>query len=98
VLHEAWLSVSGNEVCMEKVYPQITIYTRPWCGSTMRVKRWLDRREIVYTEIDISQDREAARYVEKLNGGFQSVPTILFDGVHVATEPSTAELGQLFGE
>jgi mycoredoxin len=76
--------------------PRIMVYTRPWCGSVMRVKRWLDRRGIPYTEINISQDAEAARQVEKLNGGHQSVPTILFDGVHVATEPTTVELEQLF--
>ena len=82
---------------MTKIYPQITIYTRPWCGGTMRVKRWLDQRDIPYTEIDISKDAEAARFVETLNRGYQSVPTILFDGVYVATEPSTAELERLLG-
>ncbi len=81
---------------MSRSYPQVTIYIRPWCGSAMRVKHWLDQQGIPYTEIDISRDKEAARYVEGLNGGYQSVPTILFDGVHVATEPSTAELEQLF--
>jgi mycoredoxin len=80
---------------MIKSYPQITVYTRPWCGGAMRVKRWLDQQNIPYTEIDISRDAEAARYVETLNHGYQSVPTILFDGVHVATEPSTAELERL---
>jgi len=82
---------------MAKSYPQITIYTRPWCGNSMAVKRWLDQRGIPYTDIDITQDREAARYVERLNGGYQSAPTILFDGVHVATEPSAAELEELLG-
>jgi mycoredoxin len=82
---------------MEKSYPQITIYTRPWCGSVLRVKRWLDQRGIPYTEINIAQDKEAARYVESLNGGNQAVPTIVVDGVHVATEPSTADLERLLG-
>jgi len=82
---------------MDKSHPQITIYSRPWCGSVLRVKRWLDRQGIAYTEIDISRDPEAARYVEELNGGYQSVPTILFDGVYVATEPSTADLERLLG-
>lgn len=81
---------------MDKSYPQITVYTRPWCGGTMRVKRWLDERGIPYTEVDISKDEKAARFVEALNGGYQSVPTILFDGKHVATEPSPAELERLF--
>jgi mycoredoxin len=82
---------------MSQSYPQITVYVRPWCGSVMRVKRWFDQREIPYAEIDITKDPEAARYVEELNNGYQSVPTILVDGRHVATEPSTAELEQLFG-
>ena len=81
---------------MDKSYPQITIYSRPWCGSVMRVKRWLDNRGIHYTEIDISKDQEAARHVEELNGGYRSVPTLLIDGEYVATEPSTAELEKLF--
>jgi mycoredoxin len=82
---------------MEESVPEVTVYTRPWCGGSTRVKRWLDGRGISYTEIDISRDSDAARYVEGLNGGYQSVPTILFDGKHVATEPSIAELEQLFG-
>jgi mycoredoxin len=82
---------------MAEATPQITLYTRPWCGGVMRVKRWFDQRQIPYTEIDISADAEAARYVEQLNGGYQSVPTIVVDGKHVATEPSTAQLEQLFG-
>jgi mycoredoxin len=80
---------------MAQTYPQIILYIRPWCGSVMRVKRWLDQRSIAYTEIDITKDKEAARTVERLNNGNQSVPTILFNGVHVATEPSTAELEKL---
>jgi mycoredoxin len=86
-----------DQVNMEKAYPQITMYVRPWCGGVMRVKRWLDKRGIPYTEIDISRDAESARYVERLNGGCQSVPTILVDEAHVATEPSTADLERMFG-
>jgi mycoredoxin len=77
--------------------PRITMYVRPWCGSVMRAKQWFDRRGIPYTEIDITRDPAAARYVEQLNGGHLSTPTILLDGVHVASEPSTEELERLFG-
>jgi mycoredoxin len=82
---------------MENSYPQITMYIRPWCGTVARVKRWLDQRAIPYTEIDITKDPEAAQQVEALNGGHQSVPTILFDGVHVTTEPSSSDLERLLG-
>jgi mycoredoxin len=82
---------------MVKAYPNIILYSRPWCGHSMMVKRWLDQRAIPYTEIDITADAQAARLVEEMNGGYRSVPTLLFDGVHVATEPSTAELERLLG-
>lgn len=80
---------------MTGTYPEIEIYTRPWCGSVLRVKRWLDQRGIPYIEIDTSRDPEAMRRLEELNNGYRSVPTILFDGVHVATEPGTQELENL---
>ena len=83
---------------MRRTYPEITLYIRPWCGSVLRVKRWLDQRGIAYTEFDVSREPEAARRVEELNNGYQSVPTILFDGVHVATEPSPQELERLLRE
>ena len=83
---------------MSESQPQITIYVRPWCGAAMRAKRWMDQRGIGYTEIDVTQDEEAARIVEALNGGYRSVPTILRDGEHVATEPSTVELERLLGD
>lgn len=83
---------------MAEAVPQITIYTRPWCGGVMRVKRWLDQRGIPYTEVDVTKDAGAARTVEELNNGNQSVPTILRDGEYVATEPSTADLERLFGD
>jgi mycoredoxin len=83
---------------MARAYPEITLYIRPWCGSVLRVKRWLDQQGIPYTEVDVNQDAEAARQVEELNHGYQSVPTILFDGVHVATEPSTQEMERLLRE
>jgi mycoredoxin len=80
---------------MKKPYPRITVYVRPSCPSWWLAKRWLDQRGIAYTEIDISKDEAAARYVETLNNGYRSVPTFLFDGSHVATEPSIADLERL---
>jgi mycoredoxin len=82
---------------MNNEYPDIMIYSRRWCGASMRVTRFLDERDIPYVEIDITQDPDAAGVVRQLNMGYESVPTILFDGRHVATEPSVAELARLLG-
>ncbi len=82
---------------MSEEGPEITLYTRPWCGSVLRVKHFLDERGIPYAEIDITRDAEAARLVRSLNQGNESVPTVLINGRYAATEPTAAELTRLLG-
>ena len=75
----------------------VLVYTTEWCGDSRRAVRFLDEHGISYRSIDIDEDEDAARAVEALNRGNRSTPTILIDGAHVATEPSRAELAELFG-
>lgn len=75
----------------------VLIYTTEWCGDSRRAVRFLDQYNIPYRSIDIDQDEEAAKIVERLNRGYRSTPTILINGEHAATEPGNAELAQLFG-
>ena len=75
----------------------VLLYITVWCGDCRRAVRFLDEFEIPYRTIDIEEDTEAARAVEMHNGGSRSVPTILIDGKHVATEPSNSELASIFG-
>jgi glutaredoxin len=57
----------------------------------------LDANDVAYAWIDIDQDAEAAAYVQQVNHGFRSVPTICFpDGSHLV-EPSDAELREKLG-
>lgn len=72
--------------------PQITVYGTPWCGDCKRSKAFLEANKIPYKYIDISQDKVAALTVEKINGGFRSVPTILFPDNTVLVEPSNDKL------
>lgn len=58
---------------------------------------WLDEAGVAYRQIDIDEDEAAAQRVMSLNRGNRSVPTILVDGEHMLTEPSTAELASTFG-
>jgi mycoredoxin len=48
----------------------------------------LDEHRADYTWIDISEDPEAADLVTHLNGGYRSVPTIIFPDGSVLVEPS----------
>ena len=59
--------------------------------------RFLDEHKVPYRSIDIDEDDAASEVVKQLNRGNRSTPTILIDGVHVATEPSRDEMAGLFG-
>ena len=75
----------------------VLLYVNAWCGDCRRAVRFLDEYEIPYRTIDLDDHPEAAEIVMSLNRGSRSVPTILVDGAHVATEPSRAELASIFG-
>lgn len=80
----------------------VTMYSTTWCGYCRRLKGQMDREGIAYTEINIEQDPESAAFVEKANGGNQTVPTVLVvpaDGGedHVMTNPSLAQVKQALG-
>ncbi len=75
---------------------QITMYSTTWCGYCRRLKTQLDREGIGYAEVDIEQVPEAAEYVMSVNGGNQTVPTVVVKssaGELVAmTNPSLAQV------
>ena len=75
----------------------VLLYINAWCGDCHRAVRFLDEHKIPYRTIDLDDHPEAADIVTALNQGSRSVPTILVDGQHVATEPSQAELATIFG-
>jgi mycoredoxin len=70
----------------------ITIYGTPWCGDCRRALRVLDQHQASYQYVDIERDDTARHYVEQLNRGYQSVPTILFPDGSILVEPSSATL------
>ena len=70
----------------------VTMYSTVWCGYCRRLKWQMDRAGIDYCEIDIERDADAARFVEGVNGGNQTVPVIEFPTGRTATNPSLAEV------
>jgi len=70
----------------------ITMYSTPWCGYCRRLKTQLSDSGIAYTEVDIEQHPEAAQYVESVNGGNQTVPTVVFPDGSALTNPSLHEV------
>ena len=68
----------------------VTMFSTTWCGYCKRLKRQLAADGIEMTEIDIEQDQAAAEFVMSVNGGFQTVPTVVFPDGSALTNPSAA--------
>jgi mycoredoxin len=71
---------------------QITMYSTPWCGYCRRLKGQMEREGIAYVEVDIEQDPRAADFVMSVNGGNQTVPTVVFADGTAVTNPSLNEV------
>ena len=70
----------------------LTMYSTRWCGYCRRLKRQLDQAGLAYQEVDIERDADAAKFVEGVNGGNQTVPVIEFPNGKTATNPSLAQV------
>jgi mycoredoxin len=70
----------------------IVLYGTSWCPHTARARKCLDECGAEFKWCDIEEDPEGCAYVEEVNHGNRSVPTILFPDGSVLVEPSNAEL------
>ena len=62
---------------------EITIYSTPVCPYCTRAKQLLQSKGVTeYTEIDVSDDDERAKMMEKA-GGRRTVPQIFIGETHV---------------
>ena len=75
---------------------KIKMYVTTWCGDCRFAKRWFDAHGIPYEAINIEEDENAAELVKRVNGGMQSVPTIIFPDGSVLVEPGARELAAKF--
>jgi mycoredoxin len=71
---------------------ELTMYSTSWCGYCHRLKKQLERDGIPFEVVDIESDPVAADFVENVNGGNQTVPTMRFADGSALTNPSFAEV------
>ena len=72
--------------------PRLTMYSTPWCGYCVRLKRALDREGIEFDEIDIEADPTAADLVMSVNGGNATGPTVVLPDGTTLTNPTLPAL------
>lgn len=71
---------------------RITLYTSRWCAQSIGVEHFLEQNQIEVSRISIDGNDEAREELIELNGGYASVPTLLFPDGTKLTEPSLSEL------
>jgi mycoredoxin len=77
---------------MSSASAAVTMYTTPWCGYCVRLKRQMRDAGIRFAEVDIEQEPSAADVVEAVNHGDQTVPTVVFEDGSALTNPSIAQI------
>ena len=82
---------------MDDSQQKIKMYGTTWCYDCRRAKATLDTNNIPYEWIDIDLDPEGRKYVESVNRGYRSVPTLLFPDGSLLVEPSNIELNKKLG-
>jgi mycoredoxin len=75
----------------------VTMYSTTWCGYCRRLKSQMEREGIAFSEVNIEEDPAAADLVMQVNGGNQTVPTLVFPDGSAATNPSLAEVKKRLG-
>jgi mycoredoxin len=73
---------------MSETENKILLYGTSWCYSSRKAKQLLDQYQVPYQWIDIDSDEEGRKYVESVNRGFRSVPTLLFPDGTLLVEPT----------
>ncbi len=54
----------------------IRVFSTPYCGFCTTLKEYLKQRNVAFTEVDLAQDPEQARYIVQLTGQ-AGVPVLL---------------------
>ncbi|MDQ1581298.1 MAG: mycoredoxin [Microbacteriaceae bacterium] len=70
----------------------VLMFTTDWCGYCKRLKSQMDSAGVAYTEVNIEQVDGTAEIVAQVNGGNQTVPTLVFPDGSTATNPSLADV------
>jgi thioredoxin reductase (NADPH) len=78
-------------------YENITLYGTDWCSDCKRSKKFLGEQRVQYKYINIEENQEGQGFVQKVQNGGMTIPTIVFDDGSLLIEPTNAELAAKLG-
>ena len=70
----------------------VTLFTTHWCPYCLRLKATLRREGVPFNEVDIGSSEDGAVFVMSVNGGNETVPTVLFPDGSTLTNPSAGQV------
>ncbi|MFL5626633.1 MAG: FAD-dependent oxidoreductase [Ktedonobacteraceae bacterium] len=75
----------------------IKLYGTNWCSDCKRSKKFLGEQRVRYEYINIEEDMAGQDFVQKVQNGGLTIPTIVFEDGSILIEPSNAELATKLG-
>lgn len=87
---------SDTHYSAARAYSEVVLYCTSWCPACRRARIYLKSHRINFSEINITEDRQAAARVREWAGGNETTPTIYIDG-EVVVNFDRQRLDQIFG-
>lgn len=84
----------GSNVGEKQAFPlPVKVYGKPDSAETLHARERLRELQIPFTETNVETDNTAARFVERINHGARTTPTIVFGNQDfIIVEPTDLEL------
>ncbi len=78
-------------------HTNIKLYGTNWCSDCKLSKKFLGEQRVHYEFINIEEDMEGQAFVQKVQNGGLTIPTIVFEDGSILIEPSNAEVAAKLG-
>lgn len=75
----------------------IKVYGAPWCPDCRRSKKFLAEHRVAYDWVNVDQDPDGLAYVQQLQQGGRTIPTIVFPDGSYLLEPTDEALATKLG-
>lgn len=82
---------------MDDQNEKIILYTSRFCGHSLSVEHLFRQYEIAAEIVNIDGNAEARERLIEINGGYASVPTLIFPDGTQMTEPSLRRVREKLG-
>lgn len=84
-------------MCETSSMAEVTVYGTSWCPDCHRSKAVLRGHGIGFDWIDIDEDEAGLDFVQSIQNGGRTIPTIVFPDGSYLFEPSDEELANKLG-